>query len=315
MIVDAVPAPRIIFMGTPEFAVPSLTALVDAGHSVVGVVTGPDKPRGRGQKLSPTPVKETALRYNLPVLQPDSVKDLSLAEQVRMLGPDLAVVVAFRILPREVFSLPRLGTFNLHASLLPKYRGAAPINWAIINGETETGVTTFFLEDRVDTGMMLVQERIPIEPDDDAGTIHDRLAVLGAMVVCRTVEQIARGSARPVPQDAGSATPAPKIFKEHCRIRWSQPAETVRNLIRGLSPTPGAWCLHGDRLLKIFRAKVGVPCGTVAPGALLVEGEEVSVMTADRRLILLELQQEGRRRMTSSEFLRGYPLHSGDVLS
>jgi len=315
VIVDAVPAPRILFMGTPEFAVPSLTGLVDAGYSIVGVVTGPDKPRGRGQKLSSTPVKETALRFNLPLLQPDTVKDPSFAEQVRILEPDVAVVVAFRILPRAVFSLPRLGTFNLHASLLPKYRGAAPINWAIINGETETGVTTFFLEDRVDTGMLLVQERIPIEPEDDAGAIHDRLAILGARVVCLTVDQITRGSVLPVPQDAGSATPAPKIFKEHCRIGWSQPAETVRNLIRGLSPAPGAWCLHSDRLIKIFRAKVGAPCGTAAPGTLMVEGEEVSVTTADKRLILLELQQEGRRRMTSSEFLRGYPLHSGDVLS
>jgi len=315
VIADAVPAARILFMGTPEFAVPSLVGLLDAGYSVIGVVTGPDKPRGRGQKLTPTPVKETALHYNLPLLQPASVKDPSFVEQIRALEPDLAVVVAFRILPRAVFSLPRLGTFNLHASLLPKYRGAAPINWAIINGETETGVTTFFLEDRVDTGMLLLQERIPIGPDDDAGSIHDRLAVLGAQVVCRTVDQITRGSVRPVPQDAGRATPAPKIFKEHCRIAWDQPAENVRNLVRGLSPTPGAWCLHGDRLLKIFSAKVGAPCGNASPGTLVVEGEEISVMTGDRRLLLLELQQEGRRRMASSEFLRGYPLRSGEVLS
>ncbi len=308
------PEPRILFMGTPEFAVPSLSGLLSAGYHLVGVVTGPDKPRGRGQKLSPTPVKEVALRHNLPILQPATVKDPAFAEEVRTLDADIAVVVAFRILPRTVFSLPRLGTFNLHASLLPKYRGAAPINWAIINGETETGVTTFFLEDRVDTGELLLQEKVPIHPDDDAGTVHDRLAALGAEVVVRTVEHIARGDIRPRPQDPGSTSPAPKIFKDHCRIRWDVPAETVQNLIRGLAPTPGSWCLHGGRLLKVFKSRIIPEGGAAAPGTVVVEGDTLSVMTADGRVVLLELQQEGRRRMTGSEFLRGYPINTGDVL-
>ncbi len=309
------PAPRILFMGTPEFAVPSLTGLLDAGYPIVGVVTGPDKPRGRGQKLSPTPVKEVALRHQLPLLQPESVKDPAFVEHVRAFDPDIAVVVAFRILPRAVFALPRMGSFNLHASLLPRYRGAAPIQWAIINGETETGVTTFLLEDRVDTGGILLQERILIRPEDDAGAVHDRLAVLGAQLVARTVALIERGDIHPAAQDAALATPAPKIFKEHCRIRWDLPSVHVHNLVRGLSPAPGAWCLHEGRVLKIYRTSILPARGKGTPGTVVVDADGVSVMTADQRLLILELQQEGRRRMTVDEFLRGYPLRNGDMLS
>jgi methionyl-tRNA formyltransferase len=302
-------------MGTPDFAVPSLTGLLEAGYPVVGVVTGPDKPRGRGQKLSPTPVKEVAVLHKLPVLQPSTVKDPAFAETVRALEPDIAVVVAFRILPRAVFSIPRLGTFNLHASLLPKYRGAAPIQWAIINGDTETGVTTFFLEDRVDTGEMLFQERIAIHPDDDAGSVHDRLAVLGAQLVLRTIEHIARGDVRPLPQQPSLATAAPKIFKEHCHIRWDVPAESIRNLVRGLSPAPGAWCLHERRVLKVYKSCVQPAGGSAAPGTVFVDEKGLSVKTADQSVLLLELQQEGRRRMTAKEFLRGYPIRTGDTLA
>ena len=309
------PAPRILFMGTPEFAVPSLTGLLDAGYPIVGVVTGPDKPRGRGQKLSPTPVKEVALRHHLPLLQPESVKDPSFVEDLRAFEPDIAVVVGFRILPRAVFALPRLGSFNLHASLLPRYRGAAPIQWAIINGETETGVTTFLLEDRVDTGGILLQERIRIHPDEDAGAVHDRLAVLGAQLVTRTVGLIERGSIQPAPQDATLATPAPKIFKEHCHIRWDLPSMHVHNFVRGLSPAPGAWCVHNGRVLKIYRTSAMPARGKGKPGTVTVDADGVSVMTADQPLFLLELQQEGRRRMTVDEFLRGYGLRDGDVLS
>lgn len=308
-------APRILFMGTPDFAVPSLTGLLEAGYPVVGVVTGPDKPRGRGQKLSPTPVKEIAVLHHLPVLQPPTVKDPAFAEAVQALEPDIAVVVAFRILPRTVFSIPRLGSFNLHASLLPKYRGAAPIQWAIINGDAETGVTTFFLEDRVDTGEMLFQERIAIHPDDDAGSVHDRLAVLGAQLVLRTVEHIARGDVRPLPQQASLATAAPKIFKEDCHIRWDATAESIRNLVRGLSPAPGAWCLHEGRVLKVYKSRVKPAAGSAAPGTVSVDEQGLSVKTADQSLLLLELQQEGRRRMTAEEFLRGYPIRTGDTLA
>jgi methionyl-tRNA formyltransferase len=302
-------------MGTPEFAVPSLARLIEAGHDIIGVVTGPDKPRGRGQKLTPTPVKELALQHHLPLLQPESVKDPAFAEAVRVLAPDIAVVVAFRILPRAVFAVPRLGTFNLHSSLLPRYRGAAPINWAVINGDTETGVTTFFLDDRVDTGEMLLQERIAIDPEEDAGSVHDRLAVLGAGVVVRTVDHIIRGDLAPRPQDGGAATPAPKIFKEHCHIDWSKPSRVVHDLIRGLSPHPGAYALHDGRVLKVFRSTVidGHVRGT--PGTVLVRDGRVMVMAGDHPVELLDLQQEGRRRMTSAEFLRGYTFGPSDVLT
>lgn len=300
------PAARIIFMGTPEFAVPSLARLIEAGHQIVSVVTGPDKPRGRGQKLTPTPVKELALSHQLPVLQPESVKDPAFADAVHRLAADIAVVVAFRILPRAVFAAPRLGTFNLHSSLLPKYRGAAPINWAVINGDTETGVTTFFLDDRVDTGAMLLQERISIGPEEDAGSVHDRLSVLGAEVVVRTVDHILRGDLAPRQQDGGAATPAPKIFKEDCHIDWSKPARVVHDLIRGMSPHPGAFSLHEGHLVKIYRSTVqeGPVRGT--PGTVLVENGRLLVMAADHPLELLDLQQEGRKRMTAADFLRGY---------
>lgn len=297
---------RIIFMGTPEFAVPSLARLIDAGHEIVGVVTGPDKPRGRGQKLTPTPVKELALAHHLPLLQPESVKDPAFADAVRATAPDIAVVVAFRILPRAVFTIPPRGTFNLHSSLLPRYRGAAPINWAVINGETETGVTTFFLDDRVDTGAMLLQERIAIGPEEDAGSVHDRLAVLGADVVARTVEHILAGDLVPRQQDPGAATPAPKIFKEHCHIDWTKPARIVHDLIRGMSPHPGAFAYHEGHVLKIYTSTVGEGRVRGVPGTVLVDGGRLFVMAADHPLELLDLQQEGRRRMTAAEFLRGY---------
>lgn len=302
----ATSAARIIFMGTPEFAVPSLARLIDAGHEIVAVVTGPDKPRGRGQKLTPTPVKELALAHGLPLLQPESVKDPAFADAVRATTPDIAVVVAFRILPRAVFSIPHLGTFNLHSSLLPRYRGAAPINWAVINGETETGVTTFFLDDRVDTGAMLLQERIAIGPEEDAGSVHDRLAVLGADVVARTVKHILAGDLVPHQQDPGAATPAPKIFKEHCHIDWTKPARVVHDLIRGLSPHPGAFALHDGHVLKIYTSTVDGGRVRGVPGTVLVDDGRIFVMAADHPLELLDLQQEGRRRMSAAAFLRGY---------
>ncbi len=309
------PTARILFMGTPEFAVPSLARLIEAGHEIVGVVTGVDKPRGRGQKLTPTPVKELALAHHLPVLQPVSVKDPAFADAVSALAPDIAVVVAFRILPRSVFAVPRLGTFNLHSSLLPRYRGAAPINWAVINGDTETGVTTFFLDDRVDTGAMLLQERIGIGPEEDAGSVHDRLALLGADVVVRTVDHILRGDIVPRQQDAGEATPAPKIFKDDCHLDWTKPARVVHDRIRGMSPHPGAFSLHDGHVLKIFRSTVldGRVRGT--PGTVLVDDGRLLVMAGDHPLEVLDLQQEGRKRMTAAEFLRGYTFASSVILT
>ena len=299
-------------MGTPDFAVPSLEALCQAGYPILTVVTGADKPRGRGQRLTPTPVKQSALRHNIPVLEPPSVKDPAFAEQIFRLKPDLAVVVAFRILPPSVFMIPRLGTFNLHASLLPRYRGAAPINWAIMNGETETGVTTFFLEQAVDTGATVVRARVPIEPEDDAGTLHDRLAEVGARAVLETVRMIERGQAEPQPQDHGEATPAPKIFKEQCRISWNRPAAQLHNFVRGLSPHPAAWTMHGDHLLKIYKTRLVRGGSSGVPGLLTVTDASLRVAAQDGEVEILELQQEGRRRMTAAEFLRGYSLNTGD---
>jgi methionyl-tRNA formyltransferase len=305
---------RLVFMGTPDFAVPSLEALIAAGYPIVTVVTGADKPRGRGQRLTPTPVKEAALRHSLPVLQPTSVKDPVFAAALREVAPELAVVVAFRILPRDVFTIPSRGTFNLHASLLPRYRGAAPINWALMNGDTETGVTTFFLEDAVDTGNLLMQETLAIGPDDDAGSVHDRLAQVGARLVVETVRRIEAGMIVPLPQDNHNATPAPKIFREQCRIGWNAPAATVHNFIRGLSPYPAAWALHEGRLLKIYRTRLLAQSPAAIPGTLAVDNESLSVATADTALEILEVQQEGHRRMGVAEFLRGYKVESGQRL-
>lgn len=304
---------RIVFMGTPDFAVRSLDALVDAGLTPAMVVTAPDKPRGRGQVLTPTPVKAAALRHSLQVLQPASLKDEAVVASLRELHADLFVVVAFRILPEQVFMLPRLGTFNLHASLLPLYRGAAPINWAIINGEKETGVTSFFIEKAVDTGKMILQERIPIDDEDDAGSLHDKLAALGAGVVVRTVRLIEEGNATPVVQDDRAATPAPKIFPEHCRIDWNMPPERVRNFIRGLSPSPGACTAHGGKTLKIFRTRSHGASPGLPPGSVVSDGRSLRVIVREGSVEVLELQLEGKRRMGVEEFLRGHRFTPGDL--
>lgn len=304
---------RIVFMGTASFAVPSLERLADGGYPIAAVATGPDRPRGRGRETSPTPVKECALRRGYPVLQPENLKDPAFAEAVRSHDPSLIVVVAFRILPPAVFRIPPLGAINLHASLLPRYRGAAPINRAIMNGEVETGVTTFFLEESVDTGNILLQARTRIGPDDDAGMLHDRLADIGAEIVLHTVNLIEQGKAVPRPQDASLASPAPKIFREDCRIDWALGAERIRNQIRGLSPHPAAFTTHGDRVLKIYRARLAE--GSLAPAAVDVRQGTLLVGTRDRPLALEEVQQEGKKRMTAGEFLRGYTFAPGDRLA
>jgi len=307
-------ATNIIFMGTPEFAVPSLQVLIENNYPIQTVVTAPDKPRGRGQQFSPTPVKELALKHQLPVLQPSALNDPAFVAALRALKPDLIVVVAFRILPKEVFSIPRLGSFNLHASLLPKYRGAAPINWAIINGDTETGVTTFLLQEKVDTGNTVLQARIPIKPDDDAGTIHDKLAEVGAEIVLHTVRLVEIGKASPKPQDNALASPAPKIFKEDCRIDWDQPALTVCNRIRGLSPHPAAFTTHNGRVLKIYRSQVTQAPAQGAPGMAIATTDTLHVATRDSMLAISEIQQEGKKRMGVQEFLRGYRFEPGTRL-
>ncbi|MBP3229065.1 MAG: methionyl-tRNA formyltransferase [Bacteroidaceae bacterium] len=308
---------RIVFMGTPEFAVASLRALVESGANVVGVVTMPDKAIGRHHDtLQSSPVKQYAVSQGLPVLQPVRLKDEVFGDELRALRPDLAVVVAFRMLPECVWQLPRLGTINLHAALLPQYRGAAPINWAVINGDRETGVTTFFLKHAIDTGDIIYSRSTPITDDDTAGTVHDRLMGIGAELVVETVCAIAAGTAPQQPQpEVADLRPAPKIFKETCRIDWSQPARSVFNFVRGLSPYPAAWTVIDDGAkhteLKIFRTRLvpplpGVPVGTVDTT------EGFTVALADGALRVEELQAAGRRRMSAADFVRG--LHTGGVL-
>ena len=304
---------RIVFMGTPEFALPSLRILLERDYQVSAVVTAPDRPRGRGQAVSFTSVKEFAREQSLPLLQPEKLSDPQFVSHLTLLAPDLIVVVAFRILPNEVFSIPRLGAFNLHASLLPKYRGAAPINWAIINGESETGVTTFFLREKVDTGAVLLQARVRIGENETAGELHDKLSEVGAEIVLQTVRLIELGKARPRTQDEGNASPAPKIFTEDCRIDWSGVSSRVHNFVRGLSPYPAAWTTHADRTIKIYRTEkvAASAAGTQAGEVVAADGLLLHVATGDGVLAVLELQQEGRKRMTAGEFLRGYKIAKG----
>jgi methionyl-tRNA formyltransferase len=307
---------RILFMGTPEFAIPSLKTLLEHGYNIVSVVTTPDKPQGRGQKVTPSPVKEFAVERSLPVLQPQLLKDPAFVSAVSDLQPDLIAVVAFRILPPEVFQIPRLGSFNLHASLLPKFRGAAPINWAIMKGEEETGVTTFFLQDKVDTGSILLQARVRIGRNDTAGELHDRLSDLGAQVVLQTVRAIEMGTAKPVRQEESASSRAPKIFRENCEIDWKKPAHQIHNFVRGLSPSPCAWTKHQGKVLRIYRTELVDGTGHHGrhePGIVSeVSPTNVVIGTKEGAVALTEVQQEGRKRMGIAEFLRGYPLRVGD---
>ena len=300
---------RIIFMGTPDFAVPSLEKLVEAGYPPVAVVTGPDRPRGRGQQLSPTPVKRAAQTLAIPdILQPESVRDPAFADEIAAREPDVLVVVAFRILPPAVFKTARLGAFNLHGSLLPRYRGAAPIHRAVMAGEEETGVTTFFLREEVDTGNVILRRTMPIGPDDTTGDVHDRMMHLGAEAVVETVRLIERGEAVAIPQDDSRATPAPKVFRDDARIIWDAPAQVVHNHIRGLSPDPGAWSLLDGKTLKIFRTRVASEDVPGEPGALYRVGDRLLVACGEGAVEVRELQIEGKRRVPAADFARGHTL-------
>ena len=302
-------------MGTPEFAEFTLRRLVEDGYNIIGVVTMPDKPMGRhGSVLQSSPVKKYAVEQGIPVLQPEKLKDPAFLEALAALKADLQIVVAFRMLPEVVWNMPRLGTFNLHGSLLPQYRGAAPINWAIINGDQETGVTTFFLKHEIDTGDIIHQERIPILPDDNAETMHDKLMALGADLTARTLQDILAGNIKPIPQSdipVSELRPAPKIFKETCRIDWNQPTARVRDFIRGLSPYPAAWTvLHSpegnDQDFKIFAAEPVPNAPLQTPGTITCDGRKnLIVSTADGALRLLEVQLSGKKRMPTPAFLCG----------
>lgn len=300
---------RIIYMGTPEFAVPSLEILVENGWNVVGVITAPDKPKGRGQNLLPSPVKEAALKHGLNVLQPTNLKSPEFQEELRSLKADLQIVVAFRMLPESVWNMPRMGTFNLHASLLPDYRGAAPINWAVINGEKETGVTTFFLKHEIDTGSIIFQKKIEILEEDDLGSVYEKLMNLGSELVLKTVEAIAKEEVMPSVQDESKALHhAPKIFKETCEIDWNKSAESIHNLVRGLSPYPSAWTTLDGKTCKIFKTKISsVHLHRKSIGEFETDGKNyLKFQTGDGVLKILELQLEGKKRLKIDELLRGY---------
>ena len=297
---------NIIFMGTPDFSIPSLKTLIESKHNVLAVVTAPDKQRGRGRKVSFTPVKEFAIKNNLPVLQPERLKNnLSFVDELKQFDADLYVVVAFRILPPDVFEIPKYGSFNLHASYLPKYRGAAPIQWALINGETETGLTAFKLTEKVDTGNIYLQMKIEINTDDNLETLHDKLSAEGSKIVLDTVSLIDSGDYILQEQDDTLATPAPKITKEVSKIDWSKPAYQIHNLIRGLSPIPGAFFEFDGKLIKIYKTEL-VERVDLKPLEFDQTKKELIVGCGNKALRILELQQEGRKRMKIEEFLRGF---------
>jgi methionyl-tRNA formyltransferase len=298
---------RIIFMGTPEFAVASLEALVENAFNVVAVITAPDKPQGRGLKMTHSPVKVSALKHGIEVLQPTNLKSPEFIETLRSYRANLQVVVAFRMLPEVVWSMPELGTFNLHASLLPQYRGAAPINWAIIHGETETGVTTFFLKHEIDTGSILFQDREKIAETDDAGTLYARLMVKGADLVVKTAKAIQQGNVQPMPQPAAeNLRHAPKLFKETCEINWSQPGKNVVNFVRGLSPYPAAWTMLNGKVFKIFSVVTVQESGQATVGTINSDNKNyLYVRCTDGWIAVKELQPEGKRKMSIEEFFRG----------
>ncbi|MTI31057.1 methionyl-tRNA formyltransferase [Xanthovirga aplysinae] len=302
---------RIIYMGTPEFAVPSLEKLIQEEFEVVAVVTAPDKPKGRGQKLSISPVKECALAHQIPVLQPTNLKSPEFIEELRSYKADLQIVVAFRMLPEIVWDMPEYGTFNLHASLLPQYRGAAPINWAIINGEKETGLTTFLLQHEIDTGNILFQEKEPIFEEDNVGSLYERLMNKGADLVIKTAKAIQEGNFRPEPQDQSlEIKHAPKIFKETCEIDWDKPNKEVYNFIRGLSPYPAAWTNLNGRIFKIFSCeKLEESIANMQPGEYHTDNKTIlHIQTADGTIAIKELQMQGKKRMGITDFMRGNKL-------
>lgn len=314
---------KIVFFGTPDFAVESLRKLLDEGFNVVAVVTATDKPAGRGHRLLASAVKEFAVERGLPVLQPASLKDETFLDQLRSLDAQLFIVIAFRMLPEAVWQMPTLGTFNLHASLLPRYRGAAPINHAVMNGDTETGVTTFMLKHEIDTGDILRQEKISIGPDENVGSVHDRLMELGADLTADTVRHIIAGDLQPIPQDQliGDTvpTPAPKIFKDTCRIDWTRKAREVHNFVRGLSPYPGAWSeLRGDNSapveVKIYETAVVEGSDFGEPGAVAVEHGHMIVACGDGAVEVLRLRAAGKKMMEADAYLRGARLVNGRMI-
>jgi methionyl-tRNA formyltransferase len=301
---------RIVFLGTPEFSVASLDAIIKAGFTIVGVVTAPDKPAGRGMKLTVSAVKQYAVEHSIPVLQPTKLKDASFIENLRALKADLQVVIAFRMLPEQVWNMPPLGTVNLHASLLPDYRGAAPINWAIMNGETETGVSTFLLKHQIDTGDILTSEKVAISPTMNAGELHDILKEVGAQVMVRTLTLIEKGNYNPTPQPHDSTKIAPKIFTRDCVIDWNQPSESIHNKIRGLSPYPGAIGYLHQKLIKIYASSYSIEASDLAIGTINSDNKHfLRFRCGDGFINIIEIQMEGKKRMFIEDFLKGNKVH------
>jgi methionyl-tRNA formyltransferase len=298
---------KIVFMGSPDFAVPSLLELHNSGHRIEAVVTSPDKRRGRGGAKSPTIVKKKALELGYPVIETESTKDPAFGEKLRAIQPDLLVVVAFRVLPPDILEIPRLGSVNLHASLLPKYRGAAPIHWAIINGEKETGCTVFFLDEQVDTGHIISRVKTEIGPDETAGELYERLKNMGAGLLAECLGRIDKGNAKGIPQENDKATAAPKLFTEDARIDFNLPSEQVHNRIRGMSPFPGAWATYRGERFNLYRSRIG-PDKTLAPGELMSDEGRLLAGCVKGTVELTEVQMPGKKKVSGKEFANGYDL-------
>ena len=311
---------RIIYMGTPDFAVEPLKTLVEAGKNVVAVVTMPDKPAGRGHKLQFSPVKEYALKAGIPVLQPENLKSPDFLQELASYNADLQIVVAFRMLPEAVWSMPKYGTFNLHASLLPRYRGAAPINWAVINGDKETGITTFFLKHEIDTGNIIVQEKVEIDEEDNAGDVHDKLIYLGEDLVLKTLKMIEEDNVITRPQDDAQASPAPKIFKDTAKLDFDKCAADIRNLVRGMAPYPAAWFNiklqdGNESMMKIFKVSTEEKNHNYSVGTILTDGKKMlKIACKDGFINLLEVQMAGKKRMAAEDLMRGTNLVGATII-
>ncbi|MCD6162653.1 MAG: methionyl-tRNA formyltransferase [candidate division Zixibacteria bacterium] len=305
---------RLVFMGTPKFAVESLKRLNSSKHEMLAVVTSPDKPRGRGRKVSPTAVKKQAIEMGLPLLQPDNLKDDKFISELKQINPDLITVAAFRILPEVVYGLPRYGSINIHASLLPAYRGAAPINWALINGEEKTGLTTFFLKKQVDTGDILLQREVAITPDDDFESLHAKMMIEGAKLLLDTVNGIEDDSLKPYPQGNQQAIKAPKLTPETGLIDWNQPAYKIRNLIRGLSPYPGAYCFWNQKKLTILEVEIIAKNTDYNTGEVIESNPKKGFVIAcsEDALFITRLKPQGKKALGSAEFVRGYHVKAAD---
>lgn len=311
---------RIIYMGTPDFAVEPLKTLVEAGKDVVAVVTMPDKPAGRGHKLQFSPVKEYALKAGIPILQPENLKSPDFLQELASYNADLQIVVAFRMLPEAVWSMPKYGTFNLHASLLPRYRGAAPINWAVINGDKETGITTFFLKHEIDTGNIILQEKVAIDEEDNAGDVHDKLMYLGADLVLKTLKMIEEDNVITRPQDDAQASPAPKIFKDTAKLDFDKYAADIRNLVRGMAPYPAAWFNiklqdGNESMMKIFKVSIEEKNHNYSVGTILTDGKKMlKIACKDGFINLLEVQMAGKKRMAAEDLMRGTNLVGATII-